>query len=127
MHYLELLRDVVGFDKVKEAVVNPLTGKKIARILRLSAAASRQGPCSWTIPKIRRLWRILFRALGAEPVIYPQTKRMLRRLCRVLEDPASLPKRNPSAVLESARSHGADFIVTACPLCKYNLHEKWQR
>ena len=29
LHYLELLRDVVGFDKVKEAVVNPLKGKKI--------------------------------------------------------------------------------------------------
>ena len=29
-HYLELLRDVVGFDKIKEAVVKPLTGRKIA-------------------------------------------------------------------------------------------------
>ena len=29
-HYLELLRDVVGFDKIKAAVVKPLTGKKIA-------------------------------------------------------------------------------------------------
>ncbi|MEE1329660.1 MAG: heterodisulfide reductase-related iron-sulfur binding cluster, partial [Acutalibacteraceae bacterium] len=30
MHYFELLRDVVGFDKIKEKVVNPLTGRKIA-------------------------------------------------------------------------------------------------
>ena len=30
LHYLELLRDVVGFDKIKEKVVKPLTGKKIA-------------------------------------------------------------------------------------------------
>ena len=30
LHYLELLRDVVGFDKIKEKVVNPLTGRKIA-------------------------------------------------------------------------------------------------
>ena len=29
-HYLEMLRDLVGFDKVKEAVVNSLKGKKIA-------------------------------------------------------------------------------------------------
>ena len=28
-HYLELLRDVVGFDKIKEKVVVPFTGKKI--------------------------------------------------------------------------------------------------
>ena len=30
IHYLELLRDYVGFDKIKEKVVNPLKGKKIA-------------------------------------------------------------------------------------------------
>ena len=30
IHYLELLRDVVGFENVKKAVVNPLKGRKIA-------------------------------------------------------------------------------------------------
>lgn len=29
LHYLEVLRDVVGFDKIKEKVVNPLKGRKI--------------------------------------------------------------------------------------------------
>ncbi|MBQ7334000.1 MAG: disulfide reductase, partial [Clostridia bacterium] len=29
LHYLEMLRDVVGFDTLKEKVVNPLSGKKI--------------------------------------------------------------------------------------------------
>ena len=29
VHYLEMLRDVVGFDTLKSKVVNPLTGKKI--------------------------------------------------------------------------------------------------
>ena len=29
LHFLEVLRDRVGFDKVKEKVVNPFTGKKI--------------------------------------------------------------------------------------------------
>ena len=29
IHYLEMLRDVVGFDKLAEAVTNPLTGRKI--------------------------------------------------------------------------------------------------
>ena len=28
-HYLEMLRDLVGFDALKEKVVNPLTGRKI--------------------------------------------------------------------------------------------------
>ena len=29
LHYLEVLRDRVGFDQIKEKVVNPLKGKKI--------------------------------------------------------------------------------------------------
>lgn len=40
LHYLEVLRDVVGFDKIKEKVVNPLKRKKNRRILRLYAASS---------------------------------------------------------------------------------------
>lgn len=30
IHYLELLRDEIGFDELKKKVVKPLTGKKIA-------------------------------------------------------------------------------------------------
>lgn len=30
IHYLELLRDVVGFDELKKKVVNPLKGRKVA-------------------------------------------------------------------------------------------------
>ena len=30
LHFLEVLRDEIGFDTLKEKVTNPLTGKKIA-------------------------------------------------------------------------------------------------
>lgn len=30
LHFLEVIRDVIGFDTLKEKVVNPLTGRKIA-------------------------------------------------------------------------------------------------
>ena len=36
IHYLELLRDVVGFDEIKKKVANPLKGKKIAAYYGLS-------------------------------------------------------------------------------------------
>lgn len=38
LHYLEVLRDRVGFDELKKKVVNPLKGRKIGCILRLPAA-----------------------------------------------------------------------------------------
>lgn len=117
-HYLELLRDVVGFDKVKEAVVNPLKGKKIAAyygcmLLRPSKVMD------FDDPENPRIMEDFIRALGAEPVIYP----MRNECCGgyiVLED-AEQAKRKSNAVSESAVSFGADMMVTACPLCKYNL------
>ena len=120
MHYLELLRDRVGFDRIREAVVKPLTGKKIAayygclllRPGRVMAVDDVENP---------RSLEDFLRALGAEPVVYP----MRNECCggyTVLEDPAASARR-AGAVSESAAAHGAEMIVTACPLCKYNLEK----
>ena len=43
IHYLEVLRDVVGFDKLKEKVVNPLYRQEDRCLLRLPAPPPRQG------------------------------------------------------------------------------------
>ena len=120
LHYLERLRDVVGFDKVKEAVVNPLKGKKIGcyygcLLLRPGKVLQMDDPEN---PKIME---DLISALGGEPVIFPRRNECCGGYV-VLENPSSSEKKS-KAVLESARSHGADFIVTACPLCKYNLQK----
>ena len=61
------------------------------------------------------------RAIGAEPVVYP-----LRNECCggyvVMED-KSLAQKKSNAVLESAESFGAEMVLTACPLCLYNLNK----
>ena len=59
------------------------------------------------------------RALGAEPVIYPARNECCGGYI-ALEDAESAKKKS-NAVANSALNHGADMIVTACPLCKYNL------
>ena len=53
LHFLEVLRDQIGFDKVKEKVVNPLTGKKIGAYY--GCLLLRPGK----IRRIRRSWRTL--------------------------------------------------------------------
>ncbi len=120
VHYLELLRDEIGFDKVKEKVVNALEGKKIAAyygclLLRPNSVMQMDDPENPTIIED------LIRALGAEPIVYP-----LRNECCggyiALENIESAKKRS-TRVTESAKNHGADLIVTACPLCKYNLEK----
>jgi len=118
IHYLELLRDEIGFDEIKKKVVKPLTGKKIAAyygclLLRPSNVLKFDDPEN---PKIME---DLIRALGGEPVIYG----MRNECCGgyiTMDDRAAAKKRS-NAVMDSATEMGADLIITACPLCLYNL------
>lgn len=118
IHYLELLRDEIGFDNLAKKVVKPLKGKKIAAyygclLLRPSDVLA------FDSPENPEIMENFIRALGAEPVIYP----MRNECCGgyiTLEDRNQAKKRS-SAVVESAKDMGADFMITACPLCLYNL------
>lgn len=118
LHYLELLRDKVGFDKIKEKVVKPLTGKKIAayygclllRPGKVMAMDDVENPS---------IMEDLIRALGAEPVIYAYRNECCGGYV-ALESP-ELSKQKSNRVSDNAKEKGAEIIVTACPLCKYNL------
>ncbi len=118
IHYLELLRDEVGFDNLAKKVVKPLKGMKIAAyygclLLRPSSVLK------FDSPENPEIMENFIRALGAEPVIYS----MRNECCGgyiTLEDKSAAKKRS-SAVVESARDMGADMMITACPLCLYNL------
>lgn len=118
LHFLEVLRDRVGFDKVKAAVVNPLTGRKIGAYY--GCLLLRPGKVmAFDDPEDPKILEDFIRALGAEPVVYPyrneccggyislQEKEMSEKMCHRITD--------------SAASFQADCLVTACPLCKYNL------
>ena len=70
LHFLEVLRDRVGFDKVKEKVVNPFKGKKIGAYY--GCLLLRPGKIlQFDDPENRKIMEDLIRALGGEPVIYP--------------------------------------------------------
>lgn len=119
-HYLEMLRDVVGFDKVKAAVINPLKGKKIAAyygclLLRPGKVMRMDDPENPTVIED------LIRALGAEAVVYARRNECCGGYISV-ESPDSA-KRNAVAIIENAKAQGAEMIITACPLCKYNLEK----
>ncbi len=120
LHYLELLRDVVGFDKIKEKVVKPLTGKKIAAyygclLLRPGKVMAMDDVENPTIMED------FIRALGADPVIYAY-----RNECcggYITLESKDLAKAKSQKVSSNAKEKGAEVIVTACPLCKYNLQK----
>ncbi len=117
-HYLELLRDVVGYDTIKEKVVAPLKGKKIAcyygcLLLRPSAVMAMDDPENPTIMED------LIRALGGTPVVFAARNECCGGYVTV-ESPTLAAKKS-RAVVENAKAMGADMLITACPLCRYNL------
>ena len=119
-HYLEMLRDVIGFDELAKKVVNPLTGKKIAAyygclLLRPSKALAMDDPETPTIIED------FIRALGGTPVIYAQRNECCGGYI-ALEDKVQAQKRSNS-VMKSAEDQGAEMVITACPLCMYNLRK----
>ena len=117
-HYRELLRDVVGFDAVKEKVSDVLKGKKIAAyygclLLRPGKVMQMDDPENPTIMED------FIRAIGATPVVYAKRNECCGGYI-AMESP-SLAKKNSQGVVENAKAQGAEMIITACPLCKYNL------
>lgn len=120
LHYLEVLRDRVGFDQLKQAVKKPLTGRKIGAyygclLLRPSMELKFDDPENPTIIED------FLRAIGAEPVVYAQ-----RNECcggYVTMENRDFARKRVAAIEENAAALGAEALVTACPLCMYNLRE----
>jgi len=119
-HYLEMLRDMVGFDLLEKRVLNPFKGKKIAAyygclLLRPSSIMDMDDPENPSIMED------FIKALGAEPVIYGMRNECCGGYIGV-ESP-NLAKKSSNAVVANAIAQGAEMIITACPLCKYNLEK----
>ena len=118
LHFLEVLRDKVGFDKLREKVVNPLTGKKIGAyygclLLRPGKLLGFDNPENPTIIED------FIRAIGAEPVVYPYRNECCGGYISLKDN--DLSKKMCNTVMDSAKGFEAEMLVTACPLCQYNL------
>ncbi|MBS7262376.1 MAG: CoB--CoM heterodisulfide reductase iron-sulfur subunit B family protein [Eubacteriales bacterium] len=118
IHYLEMLRDTVGFDELAKRVTRPLKGRRIAAYY--GCMLLRPGNVmGFDDPENPRIMEDFIRAIGAEPVVIAY-----RNECcggyMTLENRA-LAQKKATTVVDAAASAGADTIVTACPLCQYNL------
>ena len=123
-HLLEVLRDQVGFEAIHQMVKKPLAGLKVAcyygcMLLRpfdeiqLDDAENPQ------------VMEDLFRALGAEPVLFPHRGECCGSYLAVKSADAAMEVSY--RVLASARRAGADVVVTSCPLCQFNLDRRQEQ
>lgn len=118
LHYLEVLRDEVGFDKLQQQVSHPLRGQKIGgyygcMLLRPSREMG------FDDPENPSILEDFLAALGAEPVKYA-----LRNECcggYVTVENRDFAADQAQKVLDNAAACGAQALITACPLCLYNL------
>ncbi|MGN0726337.1 MAG: CoB--CoM heterodisulfide reductase iron-sulfur subunit B family protein, partial [Treponema sp.] len=118
LHFLEVLRDVVGWDNVKKAVKKPLTGKKIGAYY--GCLLLRPGKVmQMDDPENPQILEDFIKAIGAEPVIYAQRNECCGAYT-MFED-KSIPQERSQKILANAQDMGADMLITACPLCRYNL------
>lgn len=117
IHYLEMLRDEIGFDAIKEKVTNPLNRKIGAyygcMLLKPKKDMQMDDPENPTIIED------FIKALGGTPVVYPYRTECCGAYLAV--NNKELTDRTSEKITKSAMENGAEEIVTACPLCKYNL------
>lgn len=120
LHYLEVLRDVVGFDKLKEKVVNPLTGKKIGAYY--GCLLLRPGKIlQFDNPENPKILEDFIRAIGATPVIYGYRNECCGGYISLKEK--EMAKNMCDNIVANAKDMGAEMLITACPLCMYNLNK----
>lgn len=118
VHLLDLLRDTLGFAALRERVVRPLNGLKLAAyygcfLLRPAEEIALDDP------ENPHLFEDFIAALGAEAVTYPHRGECCGSYLAVGAPEVALEASY--RILDSARLAGAEAIVTSCPLCHYNL------
>jgi len=120
MHFLEVLRDYIGFDTLKKKVTNPLRGRKIGAyygclLLRPS------GVMQFDDVENPSILEDFIRAIGAQPVMYPYRNECCGGYLSLKEK--DLAKGMSEKVIDSACGFGGEELITACPLCIYNLNK----
>jgi len=120
LHFLEVLKSRIGFDKLKEKVVNPLKGRKIGAYY--GCLLLRPGNLlQFDNAENPSVIEDFIRAIGAEPVIYPYRNECCGGYISLKEE--KMAESMVNTIMTSASGFGAEMLITACPLCLYNLNK----
>lgn len=119
VHYLEMLRDGVTFLEIARKATNPLKGMRLAAyygclLLRPSDVMQFDNPENPSIMED------LIVAMGATAVVTPYRNECCGAYVALHNK--KLAERKCDMIQAAAIEAGADAIVTACPLCLYNLN-----
>jgi heterodisulfide reductase subunit B len=118
LHYLEVLKDEIGWAAVKSKVTKPLAGLKVASYYGCLMVRPIE-VLEFDDPENPQVMDDLLRTLAAEPVRFD----FKAECCGgyLVVNRRDVAKDCSRRIIENARGYGAEAIVTTCPLCQYNL------
>jgi heterodisulfide reductase subunit B len=120
LHLLQVLRDELGWEAIKEKVKVPLQNLKVAPYYGCTLLR----PQEVAIDRVERptVLQELLEALGATAIDFP----FMTECCgafQIVSNPEFVTER-AHAILSFALRHGADALVASCPLCVFNLGQR---
>ena len=117
IHFLEFLRDEVGFDVIKKKVKEPLKGLKIMPYYGCMLLRPRE--VAIDDAEEPKIFSDLIRALGGTVIDTP-FKIECCGSYHTIDQKEAVSKR-AQTISQYAIERGADAIMLSCPLCRYNL------
>jgi len=115
-HLIEIFAEDIGPQAIRERVVQPLTGLRIAPYYGCQIVRPNKNGGAVEAP---HFFEDLLAATGAEPVDFALKLRCCGGSLIMTSRPAALDM--VGKLLQNALQQGAEVIATACPLCQVNL------
>ncbi|KYK34961.1 MAG: heterodisulfide reductase, subunit B [Thermoplasmatales archaeon SG8-52-3] len=117
LHFLEFLRDEVGFSVLKKMVKNPLKGMKIMPYYGCMLLRPRE--VAIDDAEEPTIMKDLLKALGADVIDNPFKIECCGSYHTIEEK--NLVSNRANKITNFAIERGADAIMLSCPLCRFNL------
>ena len=117
VHFLEVLRDEIGWEVLAQKVKLPLRELKVAPYYGCTLLRPRE----IAIDSVENptILREFLEALGASPIDFPESTRCCGSY-QIISNPDDISEYARD-IFNSALSQGAEALVLTCPLCDYNL------
>ncbi len=121
LHYLEILKEEIGFSEIQKRVKKPLNGLKAAAYYgcMLLRPFDEMGFDDKERPTMIEEF---LEAMGAEPIDFPYKI----ECCGSFQSIGSPEVATECAykILRSAIKNGAELVVSTCPMCTFNIDHK---
>lgn len=119
LHLVQLLAELGG-ERLARAVKTELSGLRAGAYYGCTLLRPREVAVDH--PERPEIMEGVLRALGAEPVFFPERVECCGAYLTVTKPEAV--RLRVGSIFFSAAHNGAELLVTACPLCHFNLEER---